>query len=213
MVDVLFGLIQQFISSYGIAAVFFVGFLEEVIFIIPSSLVFLAAGFFLVDAGLPLGAAISMIAIKVAWWGSLGVTIGSYAIYALFYWGGKAAVGKYGRYLGIGWESITKLERRFAKGHADELVLFLLRAMPIWSMTLVSAFAGLIRLPWKEFGLYTFLGTMVRLFLLGFLGWKLGAAYYHWAGWLEKAQIYGSIILLGLFVVFLIYVFRRRREN
>jgi len=201
-------IIRQFLITYGMPAIFLVGFLEEIIFVIPSSTTFLAAGFFLVDPTLPLGLIVLSTVFKIAFWGSLGVTIGSFLIYGIFYWGGKAAIDKYGRYLGISWEGINRLEQKFAKGRVDEIVFVLLRASPIWSMTLISAFAGLIRWPWKKFGIYTFFGTVVRVFILGLLGWKFGVAFDYLGDRFENIELYGTIILAVFFFAMLVYVFK-----
>ena len=45
MIDQYFGLIEGFLAAYGLAAVFLLGILEEIIFFLPSSLVFVAVGF------------------------------------------------------------------------------------------------------------------------------------------------------------------------
>lgn len=209
MVNGAFDLFQQFLLRYGAAAVFGAGFLEEVVFIIPSSLVFLAAGFFLVDPGLPWGMAVLLIAVKVAFWGSLGVTFGSYVVYGFFYWGGRAAIDKYGKYFAVSWERIAALEKKFARGRADEWALFLLRATPIASMTLISAVSGFIRLPWKTFGVFTFLGTMARLFILGFLGWKFGAAYQAWAERLEVWERYSTLLLLAGAAIAAFWIYKK----
>lgn len=201
-----FRLIEQFLVNYGLLAVFLVGLFEEIFFPIPSSLTFLAAGFFLVKPTLFWGTALFVIA-KIAFWGTLGITIGSFFIYGIFYWGGKTTVDKYGKYLAISWKDFDNLEKKFAKGRGDELIFFLLRASPIWSMTLISAFAGVIRWPWKKFSLYTFLGTLIRLLILVFLGWNFGEAYRQLGQRFEGVQFYGTIILvvlsLGLFYYFL----------
>lgn len=207
----IFETIKQFIIEYGLLAVFTVGFLEEIIFAIPSTLVFLGAGFFLIDPSLSLGWDLFYRVMQIAFWGSMGVTIGSFFIYGIFYYGGKVAIDKYGRYLGISWGSINKLQQKFSQGWADEIVFVFLRSMPIWSMTVISAFAGLVRWSWKKFGIYTFIGTSVRFIILLFLGWKFGSAYRFLASRLEEIYFYGTIILLVSLIVLLVFVFRKKK--
>jgi len=189
-----------FAGNIGLAA-FLVGFLEEIFFIVPSSLIFLAAGFLAVDPGLSFWEALSVVLLGLTFWGALGVTIGSFFIYGVFYWGGKLMADKYGKYLGIKWDEIEKIERKFSAGHTDEFVVFFLRAIPIWSITIVSAFAGVIRLSWKTFAIYTLLGTAVRITVLGMVGWSLGEAYQLFADKLDKWELIGTIVLALVMII------------
>lgn len=195
------------------AVIFLVGFLEEVIFIIPSQLIFLGVGFFFIDPALPIGRELLVLVIKMSFWGALGVTLGSYLVYGLFYWGGKRFLENYGRYIGVKWEAIAKLEQKFNESWMDESVIFILRALPIWSMTVVSAFAGLIRIKWREFGLFTFLGSVVRVAALILIGWQLGELYYLAADRLGKIEIFGTLALLILSLFFFVYYFYWRKKN
>ena len=148
-------------------------------------------------------------------WAALGVAIGSFFIYGIFYWGGKALLGRCGKYFGLCWEDIEKIEKKFTAGYTDEITIFVLRAIPFSPIAPVSAFCGLVRVPWKTFGFYTFLGAIVRISTLGFIGWQLGEAYESFGDRFMRYENYGLVILLIIFVAFLFYAHRyhkRKRE-
>ncbi|MFH1759340.1 MAG: VTT domain-containing protein [Patescibacteria group bacterium] len=194
-------LAREFIINHGSLAVFLMGILEEIFFPIPSSLVFLAAGFFMVAPGTSLEAAFLLILIHIAFWGSLGVAIGSFLIYGLFYWGGKLFLQKYGKYFGVSWEEVEKIEGRFAQRNADGWLIFLLRALPICSITVVSVVAGAMRIPWRKFGFATLTGAFVRLVILGFAGWQMGEAYELIGDQLLYWEKWGTVALLVVAVI------------
>ncbi len=209
----LLSLIEAWLANYGIIAVFLLGVLEEVLFIIPSSLMFLATGFFLIDHSLSFWAALASVLWKLSFWGALGITVGSFFIYGIFYWGGKAFLDRYGRYLGISWAEVEKIEKKFSAGAKDEIAIFVLRALPFWSITIVSAFCGLIRLSWKTFGFYTFLGSAVRIAILGMAGWELGGAYDIFGGRLLQWEKYGTIFLIVAVVAIAFYFFYKNENG
>jgi len=56
-------------------------------------------------------------------------------------------------------------------------MIFLLRALPIVPLSLISAAAGVLRLPIAQFSLWTFIGSIPRCFLLGYLGYLTRDTY------------------------------------
>jgi len=201
---------KEFLFNYGALAIFLVGFLEEVFFIIPSSVVFLATGFLVVDPGISFISALIQVIFGLAIWGALGATLGSYIIYGIFYWGGKKVLAKYGKYLGLSWNEVEKFERRLKKGNTQELSITIFRALPIWSIAVVSAVCGILRINWKTFGIYTFLGTIIRIMILAMIGWKIGDAYDQLSSQLEIWEKFGTTALLVLIVSVFIYFYRRK---
>jgi len=128
------------------------------------------------------------------------------------YYGGKALVVRFQRFLGVDWEGIEMLERRF-RGKREALTIFLTRAIPVFPISLVSIFAGLLRIPIRPFTLYTFLGSIFRCFSLGFVGWWVGATYEKVATQLDSAETIVSILLLIGMVAALSYLYYRLRKK
>jgi len=191
--------IQNLLLFYGPLALLGLGVFEEIFFFIPSSLIFVAAGFFIIAPDLTLGEAVSEAIFKVSFWATLGVVLGSMPIYWLVYFGGKPVIERLGGFFGIYWSDILWVRRRFERGYIDETVLVFLRAIPIFPISVVSAFCGLIRLGWREFFYTTFWGALMRISLLSLIGWGVGREYLQYAQSLQGLEKYGLlIILLGI---------------
>ncbi len=189
------------ISEYGAWGVFLATIFEEIIVPIPSPMIPLAAGFFLLPSYHSftqiIFEGIFVIGIPVA----IGISIGSIAIYALGFFGGKPIIEKTKRWTGINWQDIEKTEARLTHSAGDEITLFVLRVLPFAPSVTISGFCGVIRYPVKKFLVITFLGTFFRALILGIIGWKVGELYVTYAGIIsrfEKHIFLGVIILLLL---------------
>ena len=204
--------LEIFIQTHGALAVFLVGILEEVLFVIPSSLVFLGSGFVLIPSTATFVTAFPYAVFKIGIPAAIGVTLGSLFVYGLVYAGGKPFILRYGKYFGITWEEIESAEKRFAKGYKDEVILFVLRAVPIFPISLISAVCGLVRLPWKEFLYVTFTGAFVRVVGSALVGWAVGKEYAYYAGQFEVVEKYGLIFLIAVAIIAYWYVKKRLRK-
>jgi membrane protein DedA with SNARE-associated domain len=70
----------------------------------------------------------------------------------------------------------------------------------------ISAAAGLLRLPIKQFSLWTFYGSIPRCLVLGYLGWGLGEAYQGMAKGIDKAETMVSILLIVLIFAVIVWL-------
>ncbi len=201
-----FELVKYLLINYGVAAALFLGLFEELVFIIPSTLVFLALGFLGISKTLSVEEALIKSFLVYGFWGALGVLLGSILIYWLAFYGGKYFIVKFGRYFGVDWIDIEKWALWFEKGYKDELVVFIARALPFLPITLVTIAGGILRLPWKMFFTLTFLGTMVRVGVLVFSGWALGETYRLWLDWEVFIERWifglGAVTILGIIIYF-----------
>lgn len=191
-------LLESFIVTHGALAVFVVGILEDILFFVPSSLVFMGAGFLLIPKGLTFWAAVSMAGIKIGVPATLGVTLGSLIVYVPVYIWGKPVVVRYGKYFGFSWQDIEAFQKKIAVGYSDEVVLFFLRAIPVIPLAIASTASGLVRLPVREFISMTFLGILVRVMVCATIGWRVGKAYLYYADQFAVVERYG---LVALFIV------------
>ena len=80
---------EQFVQAYGILAVFVVGILEDVLFVVPSALVFMGAGFLLLPQRATFGDVFADAVMRVGLPAAAGVTLGALVIYWIVYVGGK----------------------------------------------------------------------------------------------------------------------------
>ncbi len=144
---------------------------------------------------------------------ALGVTIGSLFVYAIAYFAGKPFLERWGKYLGISWEDIEKAENRFEKSNSDALVLFGVRAIPIIPSVAISAFCGFIRFNIKKYLIITFLGTLVRAFILGFIGWQFGSLYQTAANEISYIEEISLAIIIITTISYLIYKKAFKRDH
>lgn len=205
-------LIQSFLATYGIGAFFILGFMEEVVFFIPSSLLFLALGFFAIDAGLTPQSAFIVALSTIAFAAACGVLLGALIMYALAYWGGKPLILTYGKYIGIRWEKIEKAGRFFRRGYTDECVLIMLRAVPIFPISVVSVVCGVARIRPLSFISTTFIGTVIRVGTLAFFGWYAGREFTLYADTITLLEQGVSSIILVFVLVFFIVRFKKRKK-
>ncbi|MEK7650301.1 MAG: VTT domain-containing protein [Patescibacteria group bacterium] len=194
--------LADWITHYGALGAFLAAFTEEVIVPIPSALVMLSAGFFILGAQAISGASLLALLTQVAIPVALGLTLGSLVTYGLAYRLGKPAIERWGRYVGVSWLEIEQLQGRFHRGRADELVFFGLRLVPVIPSVVINIFSGLTRLPVTRYILLTFFGIVVRAYVVSFFGWQIGGAFYKYSQYFNKLEDLGLIILLAILVFF-----------
>lgn len=197
MTDIL-NWIMDSIRAYGPWSVFVGVIIESVIVPIPSPLIIMGAGFVLISADLSFFQALLPIVLQIVLPGSVASTLGSYIGYGIGYFGGKPMVDRWERFLGFRWNDVAAMERRFQSGRINTSIFFL-RALPIFPLSVISAAAGLLRLPLRQFSLWTFYGTIPRCLFLGYLGWGLGETYQGIAKGIDKAEgIVSGILILAI---------------
>ncbi len=205
--------IMELMRSHGQLSVFIGVMIEQIIVPIPSPLIIMGAGAILIMPGLSIEKALIDILWIIVLPGTIASTLGSYIGYMISFYGGRALVLRLRRFLDINWEDIENLEKRFMR-KKEGMAIFFFRAIPVFPISLVSIFAGLIRIPIKPFTIYTFLGSIFRCLFLGFFGWWVGATYQKVATRLDSVETIVSIIMLiamGLTFTFLYYKFRKSR--
>lgn len=203
--------IMELMRAHGQLSVFIGVMIEQVIVPIPSPLIIMGAGAILIPAELSIPNAFLQILWIIVLPGSMASTLGSYIGYLISLYGGKALVVRLHRFLDVDWQEIENLEKRF-KGKKEALSIFFSRAIPVFPISLVSIFAGLLRIPIRPFTFYTFLGSIFRCFFLGFFGWWIGTTYEKIATRLDSIETIVSIAMLigmGLAFIYLYYKFRR----
>jgi membrane protein DedA with SNARE-associated domain len=202
---------MESMKAHGQLSVFIGVMIEQIIVPIPSPLIVMGAGALLISPELSIPRALLQILWIIVLPGTLASTLGSYIGYLISYYGGKALVVRFQRFLDVDWKEIENLERRF-QGKKEALSIFLSRAIPVFPISLVSIFAGLLRIPIRPFTLYTFLGSIFRCLFLAFVGWWIGATYEKVATRLDSAETIISILMLigmGLALMFLYHKYRR----
>ncbi len=200
------------LDQYGVFGLFFASVIEEIIAPIPSTLV-VFTGSLLLTKGLQGWDAISVIVFHIMLPASLGMTLGSLFPYYLARIGEKVAIDKFGKYLGINWKTIEKVQAWTKKSHSDEFLIFASRAIPGMPSLAVSLIAGLARIPVREFLLFSFLGALPRTFILGLAGWWGGRQASGVMELLSMTESHMLIIILAVLASGLLYLYLNHRKK
>ncbi|QQR82391.1 VTT domain-containing protein [Candidatus Campbellbacteria bacterium] len=202
---------QSLFLSIGPWGVFVLGFLQEVIPPIPSTLVTVSAGFFFLEGAPFSWAAFLRLFLYIGLPIAVGLSLGSLIIYGIVYWGGKPIVLKYGVYMGISWDEVEKM-RVYMEGHTwDDVLLFAARSFPLMPSIAINVFCGLVRWRPVPFFLHTFFGTIIRSMWSGFIGWQFGNFYLKYSTMVEGAQ--NSILVIGVLVCGAFLYYHKKKKN
>jgi len=145
--------------------------------------------------------------ILVALSGAIGCVIGSIAAYGIGYAGGRPLMLKYGRYVLISQHDADKADHFFQRW--GSATAFFSRLLPV-VRTYISLPAGITKMPFLKFCVYTFLGSFPWCLLLAYVGTVLGNN-------LEKlSPIFHSldvVILVLVVVLVVLYIWRHIRND
>jgi len=186
-------------SATGYFGVFFMMVLESMIFPIPSELVMPFAGFLAVQGDLNF--------LLVCIFATLGSLVGSSLSYFIGKYGGNKIVLKYGRYILVDEDDLIKTENWFRK--KGEKTIFIGRLIPV-VRHLISIPAGIGRMNFKKFCLYTAAGAMIWNSFLAYLGYALGKNWDKVRQYTEPLSI-AVAVLLALAGSYYLYHFLKDR--
>lgn len=110
----------------------------------------------------------------VALAGALGCNVGSIVAYAVGAAGGRPLVEKYGSYVLISRADLAMADRWFAR--FGDWTVFFARLLPV-VRTFIALPAGVARMNFVRFNVYTFLGSLPWCWALAYAGVKMGD---HW---------------------------------
>lgn len=128
--------------------------------------------------------------------GTVGGTLGSIGSYYLGSKGGRPFLRKYGHYIGVSDRNLAIADRWFDR--YGEATVFFTRLMPI-IRTFISLPAGIARMNFRKFVIYTFLGSLPWSILLVYVGYALGQNWQAIKPWFHRMDfLVASIIGVGL---------------
>jgi membrane protein DedA with SNARE-associated domain len=191
--------ITRAIGDHGFPAVLGLMTLESACIPVPSEVIQLFAGYLVSQDRMSLFAAVSA--------GVLGNVIGSWIAWAVGYWGGRPVIERYGRYIHVTPARLALAERWFDR-HGEWAVL-IGRCLPV-IRTFISLPAGIARMPFWRFTLFTLIGCVPWVLGLTLIGVAVGPSWEHWRHRLEYLDyVVAALILIG--IVYLFIRSRRRR--
>jgi membrane protein DedA with SNARE-associated domain len=159
-------LIVSVISTTGYPGVVILMAIESACIPLPSEVIMPFSGY-LVLAG----------RFKLLWVGlagAAGCNLGSIVAYYVGAMGGRPLAEKYGRYLLVSRRDLDRADRFFAR-YGDGTVFFA-RLLPI-VRTFIALPAGIARMNFLRFNVYTFLGSLPWCLALAYAGMRLGARW------------------------------------
>jgi membrane protein DedA with SNARE-associated domain len=202
MLSDLTNLILEGIKTHGLLAVIIGVAIETIIVPLPSPLIVMAAGYILIPQETLLIVLASALWISLV--AGLAQTIGSYLLFYIGYYGGKPVIEKYEKYHGVSWHEVQEFQKKFSKGRKEEFTLFLLRALPMMPLSVVSGVAGVMEMNPKRYTIATFLGVIPRNFVLAIAGFSFGEVYHLIASKIDYAETIMTAILILLIIIYII---------
>ena len=176
--------------------------LESACIPVPSEIIMPFAGWMLIESG-PLAAAFILLA---GVYGALGNTIGSAVAYVVGMWGGRPLLEKYGKYILIYRHDLEVADRWFAR--RGGWAIFISRLLPA-VRTFISLPAGIARMNFIRFLVYTFIGSFIWSTGLTYGGYLLGV---HWEQIRNVMRPFDPFILAVVLVLLVIYICRHVRK-
>jgi membrane protein DedA with SNARE-associated domain len=198
-VDALVEQMQRWVTDYGYVAIFVLMLLESACIPFPSEVTMLVGGWYAAEGTLDffwVGAA-----------GVLGNLVGSWIAYGIGRRSGRGFLDRYGKFVFIRSHDIDRAEMWWEKH--GEAATFFSRLLPV-IRTFISLPAGIARMPFRRFTVYTFLGVIPWTFALAWLGFVVGD---NWTTVRKYFDIPALIIGVGLLGLAIVWLVRRRRRG
>lgn len=144
----------------------------------------------------------SVIGIVIA--GTLGSWIGAAAMYWIARVGGRPLLARYGGYVGISQEKIAGAERWSTK--FGSMGIFISRLLPV-VRHLIGIPAGIVRMDFRLFSLFTVLGSAIWCSILCWVGIKMGQDEKLMKGELRQITLWlaGAVLILGGIYYFFVH--------
>ena len=178
--------IVSMISMFGYAGIFLTMAIESACIPLPSEIIMPFAGY-LVTTG-----QFTILGVTLA--GAIGNVVGSIVAYYAGVWGGRPLVERYGPYVLVSRKDIEMADRWFAK--YGEAAVFFGRMLPV-VRTFISLPAGVARMNFPRFVLFTFIGALPWCYLMAYICVKMGEQWEHLRDYFHQFDI---VIGVGLFL-------------
>ncbi len=197
--DAIIELMERWVTDYGYAAIFVLMLAESACIPFPSEVTMLVAGWYAADGRL-----------DFFWAGMAGVIgnlVGSWIAYAIGRRTGRHLLDRYGKYILIRSHDIDKAEVWWGK--YGEAATFFSRLLPV-IRTFISLPAGIARMPFGKFTIYTFLGVIPWTYALTYVGVIVGNNWEEVVDYFSLPTAVISLIVVGAVLAWFV---RRRRAR
>jgi membrane protein DedA with SNARE-associated domain len=197
--EALVELMESWVIDYGYAAIFLLMLAESACIPFPSEVTMLVGGWYSATGDL-----------NFFWVGTMGVlgnVVGSWIAYGVGRTMGREVLDRYGKYVLIRTHDIDKAEIWWER--YGDAATFFSRLLPV-IRTFISLPAGIAKMPFGKFTLYTFLGCIPWTFALTWVGvivednWERVLEYFN-----LPTLIIGALVVLAAGAWYL----RRRKQR
>ena len=188
LLEALAHFVVSVISTLGYAGIVLTMAIESACIPLPSEIIMPFSGYLVTEGRFTL--------MGIALAGAVGNLLGSWAAYAVGYYGGVPFIKRFGRYFLLSMHDYEISKRWFDK--YGDVTVFATRMLPA-VRTFISLPAGVARMPLIRFSVYSFIGAFLWSYLLGWIGFRMGA------NWAEIRSVFhqfdiaiGIVLLIGI---------------
>jgi len=175
------------ISQTGYWGIVLLMGIESACIPLPSEVIMPFSGY-LVYAG-----RFSLIWVAIA--GAVGCNVGSAVAYCVGAWGGRPLAERYGRYVLVTRHDLEMADRWF--GRYGDWAVFFSRLLPV-IRTFIALPAGIARMSFLRFNVYTFLGSLPWCWALAYAGMKLGERWATLRQYFHRFDaLLGVVLIIG----------------
>lgn len=199
IIDALANFVTYVISHLGYPGVFLLMALESACIPIPSEFIMPFSGFLVATGEMNFWLVVAM--------GSFGNLTGSWLAWWVGHRGGRPLVEKYGKYILLSHHDLDSADKYFKK--YGQSTVFFTRLLPV-IRTFISLPAGISKMDFKKFSLYTFVGVIPFTAALTYAGLKLRE---NWDGLQPYFHKFDLVIALFLALVIIWYIFRHIKRK
>jgi len=138
--------------------------------------------------------------------GVAGNIVGSWIAWGVGMTGGRVLLERHGRWLHITPARLDEADRLFER--RGERIVLIARCLPI-IRTFISLPAGIARMPFWRFTIYTAIGCVPWVLGLTLIGMQVGA---HWDEWHKRFEFLDYLVIAAILAAIAYLVLRRRRR-
>ena len=192
-------LIRQYLAEYGYWTVAVALLLENAGLPVPGETILLTASFLAFSEHRLHLPYIIVVGVCAA---TLGDNIG----YLIGHYGGRPLFTRFGRYVLIREETVLRGEgllRRYGAG-----VIFVARFIA-GLRVIAGPLAGVLRMHWRKFAIFNFLGAVVWVSAISVAGYLFGR---HWEKVAEIMKNVNIVVFVGAAIVIAILWWRKRKQ-
>jgi membrane protein DedA with SNARE-associated domain len=201
LIEILAQFIISTISASGYLGVVILMGIESACIPLPSEVIMPFSGYLVFRGDFEL--------FRVGLAGAFGCVVGSVPAYYLGMYGGRPLVEKYGKFVLLSHQDLDLAERWFSR--YGEWAIFFSRLLPV-VRTFISFPAGVAKMNFERFVIYTFLGSFPWCLGLAYIGMKLGQNWNTLGKYFHRFDIVIGA-LIGLGIIYYLWRHWKGRKN